>query len=137
MIDFDPERAKHLQIADLIRARIASGELAPGQRLPSESDFVNTYNVSRSTIRKVIAVLKGEGLVVTEQRPGFPRATYVRQVVATQTVLLKPGDTAIARMPSPAERREHDISEGVPILVFARKGGRTELYPADSTVIGR
>jgi GntR family transcriptional regulator len=137
MIDFDPERSKHPQIADLIRARIASGELEPGQRLPSESELVSTYLVSRSTIRKAIGVLRSEGLVVVEQRPGSPRATYVRQVVATRTVLLKPGDTATTRMPSPVERREHDVSEGVPLLVFARKSGKIELYPADSTIIGR
>jgi GntR family transcriptional regulator len=137
VIDFDPERPVHRQIADFVRTQIARGELAPGQRLPSEPDLAATYNVSRTTIRAAVTALKGEGLIVVEQRPGFPRATYVRQTGPMQTVPLKPGDTATARMPSPAERREHDISEGVPVLVVSRKNGKTELYPGDSTVIGR
>lgn len=50
--------------------------------------------------------------------------------------LLK-GDTASARMPTRAERRELDIGEGVPVLVVFRADGSRELYAADRIRLGR
>lgn len=40
-----PETAR--QIADDLRARIESGELVPGDRLPGEPSLVKTYGVAR------------------------------------------------------------------------------------------
>ncbi|HEX5406387.1 MAG TPA: GntR family transcriptional regulator [Pseudonocardiaceae bacterium] len=60
-------------IADL-RAEILAGEREPGERLPSENVLAEQYDTSRPTVRRAIAHLKSEGLVVTEQG----RATFVR-----------------------------------------------------------
>lgn len=66
--------AKHDKIADELRAKIHSGELAPGGRVPSENDLAAAYGVSDDTARKALARLANEGL--TEPRQGA--ATTVR-----------------------------------------------------------
>lgn len=63
------------EVADLIRARIESGELAPGARVPSEPQVRADYGVSRDTASKALRLLKEEGL--TEGRQGAP--TRVRK----------------------------------------------------------
>ena len=51
------------QLAALLRARIESGELAPGQQLPSVIKLAEQYDLAVPTVRKAITVLKAEGLV--------------------------------------------------------------------------
>ncbi|MGI3783574.1 MAG: GntR family transcriptional regulator, partial [Janthinobacterium lividum] len=66
------------QIVTLIRDRIASGELAPGARVPSTRQIVAEHGVAMATASKVLTTLSQEGLV--HARPGFGT------VVASQTV---------------------------------------------------
>ena len=51
------------QLAEILRAQIASGELQPERALPSGKTLVQRYGVARGTVDKAIAVLKAEGLV--------------------------------------------------------------------------
>lgn len=52
------------QLANLLRRRIVSGELAVGAALPSETQLVTDYGVSRVTARQAVGLLVDEGLVV-------------------------------------------------------------------------
>lgn len=79
-------RAKYQQIADRLRAAIESGELGPGERLPSEPDLVRDYDASRNTVRLAIALLTNQGLVVTRQGLG----TFVLEPARPFTALLSP-----------------------------------------------
>jgi Bacterial regulatory proteins, gntR family len=45
----------HRQIAAWILARIESGDLQPGQPVPSEKELVDTFGVARTTARRAIA----------------------------------------------------------------------------------
>jgi GntR family transcriptional regulator len=74
VVDPASDRPVFRQIADHLRELISSGELAPGDALPSESQLVVHYGVTRTTARVALAVLKGEGLVVSEHGKG----SYVR-----------------------------------------------------------
>jgi GntR family transcriptional regulator len=58
------------QIAAMLRARIESGELAPGMPLPSEVAVMQETGVARDTVRKAVALLRDEGLVITVQGKG-------------------------------------------------------------------
>jgi GntR family transcriptional regulator len=58
------------RIVDDLRGEILAGGLAPGGRLPSEHELALRYGTSRPTVRRAIALLKAEGLVVTEQGRG-------------------------------------------------------------------
>jgi GntR family transcriptional regulator len=72
------------RIVDDLRAAIATGQRAPGERLPSEHELASEYGASRPTVRRAIAVLKAEGLVVSEQGRGmFVRSTpHVRLLLS-------------------------------------------------------
>ena len=61
-IDRDAPDPPYVQIAAILRARITSGELPPGTRLPSVQDLIGEYGVARTTARKALRVLAGEGL---------------------------------------------------------------------------
>jgi GntR family transcriptional regulator len=68
------------QLAGLLRKRIATGVLAPGAPLPSESSLMGEYGISRDTVRKAMDVLREEGLAVTVQGKG----SYVTTSVDSQ-----------------------------------------------------
>jgi GntR family transcriptional regulator len=61
------------QIADDLRTQIESGELAPGDQLPTEIELRDRFSSSRNTIRDAIKRLTSQGLV--ETRPG--QGTFV------------------------------------------------------------
>jgi DNA-binding FadR family transcriptional regulator len=51
------------QVAQDLAARIGRGDVAVGQRLPSERELAQTYSVSRPTVREAIIALELDGLV--------------------------------------------------------------------------
>ncbi|WP_406837319.1 GntR family transcriptional regulator [Streptomyces sp. AHU1] len=55
--------SRHHDIADDLRQQITTGRLQPGERLPSEADLADRYEVSTLTLRSALAALQGEGLV--------------------------------------------------------------------------
>jgi DNA-binding FadR family transcriptional regulator len=75
----EPRRI-YRQIAEQIVAMIASGELAPNARLPSERDLALRLGVSRPPVREALIALEVEGLVVVRMGSGV----YVRQEAASR-----------------------------------------------------
>lgn len=53
------------QLADILRARITSGELQPGDRIPSVVSLGQEYDLAAGTVRKALLQLQREGLVVS------------------------------------------------------------------------
>lgn len=64
------DASQYPQIADDLRHRIESGDLAPGARLESERTLAEHYKVARTTIREALKVLRNEGLVIPRQGSG-------------------------------------------------------------------
>jgi len=62
-------------LADALRERILNGELVPGERL-IERDLVETYDVSRGTVRAALQELEHDGIVAVETH----RGAFVRQL---------------------------------------------------------
>lgn len=54
---------KRQQILDAVRNRIRSGALRPGDRIPSDSELVREFGVSRPTVAKALRELQSCGLV--------------------------------------------------------------------------
>lgn len=94
---------KYHQIADQLRGQIASGALAPGQRLPSEPDLAAQYEASRNTVRLAIALLTNQGLVESRQGLG----TFVHEAAKPFTALLSRVKTA---------PDEQHASAGLPVV---------------------
>lgn len=63
------------QLAGQLREQIESGQLAPGDRVPSIPELSRTMKVSRQTAHRALAVLGEEGLTTTR----IGRGTFVRQ----------------------------------------------------------
>jgi GntR family transcriptional repressor for pyruvate dehydrogenase complex len=58
------------RVADRILARIASGEWAPGQRLPGERQLAEEMEVSRVSVRAALQGLKTQGFLAAVQGGG-------------------------------------------------------------------
>lgn len=69
-IDHGSDRPVFKQIADDLRGRIATGELTPGDRLPSEAALMDRWKVARMTVRAALGELSKEGLTRAEQGRG-------------------------------------------------------------------
>jgi 5'-deoxynucleotidase YfbR-like HD superfamily hydrolase len=69
----DP-RKPYIQIASSIRAAILSGELAPGQQLPTGNELAAFFGVSRMTVVSALRTLREEGFI--QSQPGA--RSYVR-----------------------------------------------------------
>jgi DNA-binding GntR family transcriptional regulator len=63
-------RPAYLQIADDLRSQILNGDLAAGAKLPSETQLMSSYSVSRTVAKMAIGVLRHEGLITSHQGKG-------------------------------------------------------------------
>lgn len=117
------------QIADALRSRVSSGELATGEVLPSESALGQEFGVSRTTVRRALAELEAERLikalpgtgrvVCTEVErkatagEGPPRAQY-RRIAAELRARIDSGELSPgSALPSEAALvRQYGVSRG-------------------------
>lgn len=70
VIDTEGALPVYVQIADVLEAQIKSGDLAPGRRIPSETDIRQTFGVARETARRAIALLRERGMIFTVPHRG-------------------------------------------------------------------
>jgi GntR family transcriptional regulator len=73
-IDRQASEPAYIQLVNILRDQIAKGAYLPGDRLPSESELCNQYQVSPMTVRRCIKTLLDQGIVSTIQGSG----TYVK-----------------------------------------------------------
>jgi GntR family transcriptional regulator len=72
------------QIADDLRERITSGDLRPGDDVPTEGELAARWRTSRGPVRNALALLRAQGLVEsTRGRPSRVAARTVRHPVDT------------------------------------------------------
>ena len=62
------------QIGAIIREKIANGELRSGERIPSEEELRQMFEVSRATVRQALQNLEHDGLI--SRQPG--KGSFVR-----------------------------------------------------------
>jgi GntR family transcriptional regulator len=60
----------HLSISEKIKRWIETGKYQPGDRLPSESQLMAQFEVSRITIRRALSNLGQQGLVISQRGKG-------------------------------------------------------------------
>ena len=63
--------AKTERVERSIRDLIASGQLGPGGRLPSERQLAEQLDAGRTTIRLVLMKLTTEGVIYSEHGRGY------------------------------------------------------------------
>lgn len=62
--------ARYLQLAGLFRRRIASGQWAIGQQIPTVEELVAECGVARATIRQALDLIEAEGLIERHRAKG-------------------------------------------------------------------
>jgi len=72
---------QHQRVREIILEKIATGEFAPGEKIPSERNLCEMLSVSRTTIRRAIDELAAEGVLVRIPAKG----TYVAESNLTNT----------------------------------------------------
>jgi GntR family transcriptional repressor for pyruvate dehydrogenase complex len=95
-----PTRAHEAVLAQLQR-KILEGELTPGDRLPSEREMMETFGVSRPTVREALRVAESLGLVtVRHGDPGGTRVLGQPSVGVTRVLdgLLSAARTSVAEL---------------------------------------
>lgn len=109
VIDRTDDRPPYRQIAAQLRRHISAGTLAPGEKLPSESELIEHFGVARMTVRQAIQELRGEGLVIAEHGKGV----FVRSA------------PPVRRLASDRFARAHRKEGKAAFLVEAEATGRT------------
>ena len=65
-----PRKSLSSSLVETLKERMRSGELTPGDRLPTERALVADMGVSRTVVREAVARLAAEGLVEPRQGSG-------------------------------------------------------------------
>jgi len=65
----------YYQLENVLREKITSGAYSGGDRLPTEIELIQEYNVSRITVRQALQALADDGLIDRKQG----RGTYVAE----------------------------------------------------------
>jgi GntR family transcriptional regulator len=73
----------YFQLKKLLEDAIASGRWAPGERLPSEPEICEEFQLSRTTVRQALAELESEGLI----RKQKGRGTFIAEPRSTSWLL--------------------------------------------------
>ncbi|MBS4195978.1 GntR family transcriptional regulator [Lederbergia citri] len=83
MVEKDNRLPLYYQLMDVIIGKIESGELKDHDRLPSERELCEMYNVSRTTVRQTMQELEKEKLIYKQHGKG----TFVSPKVINQSLL--------------------------------------------------
>jgi GntR family transcriptional repressor for pyruvate dehydrogenase complex len=68
-IERKPRLSEH--VAATLKSQILSGDLRPGDKLPTESQLTTTFGVSRTVVREAVANLNADRLVESRQGAGI------------------------------------------------------------------
>ena len=78
----------YLQVEKIIRAKIAHGDFETGTALPSEQELMESFDVSRTTVRQALKLLADDNTIVKVQGKGtFVAQPKIQQeLVSLQTI---------------------------------------------------
>jgi len=86
--------SKYIQIADVLRGQITSGEFNENDKLPNEDELCIQFKASRGTVREAIRLLVEEGLLRREQG----RGTFVNSLKRSGMFTLTSFDEEMLRL---------------------------------------
>ena len=101
---------RYVQLADLMRQRIARGVWPQGHRLPSLEELMAEFGVARVTVRQAVDLLAREGLVSPQQG----RGTFVTGAPARDRIInVVTSLAALARVYEDTQPRIVNVDESV------------------------
>lgn len=121
----------YADVANHFRTRIKSGELAPGDALPSVAEIRDQFDVAAKTVSRALGVLKSEGLVTSRGSLG---------TVVAKSPLVITGTDRLDRMSRNGLRyAPGETSSGHRVMMQSVHDGEVckalELEPGDEAVI--
>src|SRR6266540_7493975 len=105
-------RALPLQVRDGVRQFLADEGLRPGDRLPTEEELVERFEVSRSTLREALRLLEQDG--VLEVRQGNGRYLSALPIVERPITRLEGMTELLQSMGYEVSDRVLSVSVGAP-----------------------
>ncbi|OWT79243.1 FadR/GntR family transcriptional regulator [Achromobacter sp. HZ28] len=81
------------ELVDSLSAQIHSGEIVPGAKLPTESEIMRAFGVSRTVVREALSRLQASGMVETHHGVG----TYALKPNSMADFRVDPADIATVR----------------------------------------
>jgi hypothetical protein len=88
----------HHEVADELRARISSGRLRPGQRMPTQARLADEFGVERGVVRQALRILQSERLLTNVSR-GAPATVAPGPSGAPAGPYAPPQPTTVALAP--------------------------------------
>ena len=79
-MEFNSNKAIFLQIRDTILERILSGDLKPGDRIPSVREYGATIGVNPNTVMRTYERLTSEGVIHNKRGIGYSFPTTQREL---------------------------------------------------------
>jgi DNA-binding GntR family transcriptional regulator len=91
--------ARYAELAETLVKEIAAGQMAVGDKLPSEVDMAQQRGVSRATVRAALDIVEGLGLISRRRRSGThveavaPQGRYVQSVTRVEDLVQYAAET--------------------------------------------
>ncbi|MFA9379014.1 MAG: GntR family transcriptional regulator [Lachnotalea sp.] len=70
------QQPKYMKIVEWVKSRVESGSIKPGEKLNSENELTEMFELSRQTVRHAISILEKDGIIEKRQGSG----TYISNV---------------------------------------------------------
>jgi GntR family transcriptional regulator len=135
----------YMKIARRLLADIARGRLRTGDRLPTEDDLIETFGVSRITVRQAFDVLRRRGLVERIAGRGSfvtsPPGAYVMTIASIEDVVQAGADSDVrilewkAVRPAPAVERRLRVRRAYVLRSVRSRAGAPLCYSETYTTI--
>lgn len=84
-IQREQQQKLYIQLFDILKGKIQSGEWPVGAQIPTEDELCKAYQVSRSTVRTAVLELVKHGLLVRQQGKG----TFVCKKVISSGLIMQ------------------------------------------------
>lgn len=86
MLDRSSPVPLYFQLRSVLLQQIESGDLKPGDAIPTERDLIDRYAISRITVRQAVSSLMADGLLYRQQGLGtFVRRNRIEHELSTLT----------------------------------------------------
>ncbi len=89
VIDKTNIKPVYLQLEDKLKTAIITGEIKPGEKMPSENSLSRKYGIHRHTARKTLKLLAESGVIVSE--PG--RGWFVKEGISSHLAITARSNT--------------------------------------------
>jgi len=80
------KKLKYYELMENLHQKIISGEIRPGEKLPSENELSAEYGVSRQTVRKALQILQNEGYIYAEHGRGTFCSEMMRHTRSSRNI---------------------------------------------------